>query len=289
MDRRWREHRDSEGAVARRDQLRRRLATVIRRDDFEIPSLPEVAVELQRLVESSSANSNDALKVVQRDAQLSARVMRLACSPALRGAAPTTSLRDAVWRIGLRGLRDVAFAAALEQTFARGPLASRARDEAAHAFAVACGTALVARTLQISQDYAFLCGLMHDVGRLALLAALGSLSPQEQRWLHPEFVDALLDDFHEEVGARVLERWNLPPLTHGVAARHHDIGIEDSPTNRMRNAVAISDAAADCGAEARADRLVRLQAHDATLALSMPDILLERLLDVVDSAAEALG
>ena len=109
------------------------------------------------------------------------------------------------------------------------------------------------------------------------------------RWLSDDFVDTLLDDFHEEVGARVLKRWNLPPLTHGVASRHHDIGIEDSPTNRMRNAVAIADAAADCAGESLGDRLVRLQAHDATLALEIPDALLDRLLDIVDSASSALS
>ncbi len=288
MDSRWNQHRKTDGARARQEQLRQRLAGIISQEDFEIPPLPEVAVELQRLVDSPVGDATSAVSIVKRDAQLTTRVMKLACSPVYRGAVPTTSLRDAVMRIGLRGLRDVAMAAALESTFRSGPLGQQIKQEAKHAFAVACGTAAIAPKLRVSPEYAFLCGLMHDVGRIALLAAMGDFSESERRWLHPEFVDSLLDNYHQEVGARVLQRWKMPPLTIDVAQRHHDIGIEDSAVNRMRNAVAVADTCADAADSGEEERVLKLQAHEATLALSIPDRVLERLIEKVDEALAAM-
>jgi putative nucleotidyltransferase with HDIG domain len=107
---------------------------------------------------------------------------------------------------------------------------------------LACG--LGARALAMTQrlpkaDKFFVAGLLHDIGRLALLSqapepagAIFRLYEQEPMLLH-EAETRVLGYDHGQIGGALLRSWNYSPDTVEAVARHHH-----PPSNREGSAEA---------------------------------------------------
>lgn len=79
----------------------------LQENTLEVPVLPGTAVEISRLLASPTSNLGDFVKAVESDPALSVSVLRTANSAFYALPAPTNSLRDAVFRIGLSQLRTI--------------------------------------------------------------------------------------------------------------------------------------------------------------------------------------
>jgi len=70
-------------------------------------------------------------------------------------------------------------------------------------------------------ERAFLVGLLHDIGKVALL----DLIQQEASTrfvVNRALVGRVFHDWHEVAGAQMAKAWQLPPEIAAVAANHHD-------------------------------------------------------------------
>jgi HD-like signal output (HDOD) protein len=189
----------------------------------KIPPYPSIALRLQGIVDEGNYGLTDLARIASSDAAVTATVLRLANSGYYRGSARLTSLPDAISRIGAQELCKVALAAALGNVAAgQGPLAGLRRST----WRQALGSALVSQVLapirRLGTQQAFLCGLLHDFGRVVAIASLEEvLSTQPGGTLAEADWSALIDRLHVELGTLVSARWNLPDLLVEVIAGHH--------------------------------------------------------------------
>ena len=79
----------------------------------------------------------------------------------------------------------------------------------------------IARLRRRNVEGAFMCGLLHDIGRPVVLQAVVDLSRKEGLEAPPEELESLMDEFHESIGARLLEEWGLPDWVAGGVRHHH--------------------------------------------------------------------
>lgn len=237
-------HVTSRPSSARTDRLnwiRMRLETETLEQRFEMPELPAAALELGRLASSIDPDMRTAVRVVERDPQLAGRVLRVAGAAAF-GPSPPRDLHAAAMRLGVRGLRDVAFAASMGRVFRCADLEDRVREEIVHAFVVGVGSAVACRALGADVRIGFVAGLLHNVGRLALLTALARWSRDEPRLLEPRVVEDALSALHHEVAAVVLVAWGVPTAVLSVAA-FLDSPSDAGPAAGLTRAVALADRA----------------------------------------------
>jgi HD-like signal output (HDOD) protein len=189
----------------------------------KIPPYPSIALRLQQIVDEGNFGLNDLARIVSADAVVTATVLRLANSGFYRGTARLTALPDAISRIGAQELCKVALAASLGNTIgAQGPLAGLRRT----AWRQALGSALVSQVLspmrRLGTQQAFLCGLLHDFGRVVAIASLEEvLASHAEGKLSEEDWTGIVDRLHVELGTLVSARWNLPDLLVEVIAGHH--------------------------------------------------------------------
>ncbi|MEW5852918.1 MAG: HDOD domain-containing protein [Myxococcota bacterium] len=193
----------------------------VTRGTLELPPLPGTAAELHRLASDPRATLDDVGKLVEREANLASRVMRVANSPVLRGTSPVTDLRRAITRLGIAGVRDLAMAVSMGRVLRSGPLLKETQRVVTHSFAVACGVQWVCKQLQLDAQYGFLCGLMHDIGSIALLSVLAPMAERDPRLRNVSAVGKLVDGLHAETGGLVLQHWRMPSLVADVARWHH--------------------------------------------------------------------
>ncbi|MBL4684180.1 MAG: HDOD domain-containing protein, partial [Nannocystaceae bacterium] len=208
---------------------------------LDFPPLPQVAVELGRLASSSDPDLGEATRLVERDNQLAGRVVQVASSAAMGGRA-VTDLQGAVVRLGVNGLRDLAFAITMGRVFRCPPLDDLVKQQMQHSFVVAIGTARACKMLGLSDKYGFLCGLFHDIGHLAVLIALARYGRDDPEMLKPEFASTVADQLHGSMGPWVLKSWGMHNMVVDVAAHHHESGSAGAAMP-MCQAVAAVDAA----------------------------------------------
>jgi HD-like signal output (HDOD) protein len=189
----------------------------------KIPPYPAIALRLQAIVDVGNFGLNDLARIASSDGVLSATVLRLANSGFYRGSARLTALPDAISRIGAQELCKIALASSLGAAIgAQGPLAGLRRAT----WRQALGSALVCQVLapirKLGPQQAFLCGLLHDFGRVVAIATLEELLAAhpggkltEADWI------GIVDRLHVELGTLVGAKWNLPDLLVEVIAGHH--------------------------------------------------------------------
>jgi len=229
-------------------RIKERLLGLFRAPDYKPPLLPAVALELMALCRKPRVQVPEIVALLGRDPMLAAQLLRIAESPVYaRGGEPVRSLDDAVVRLGLARTADLFMRAALEARLLRAPgydtLMSALRR---HSAFTAEAARLVSRYALGFDDYAFLCGLLHDMGVAAAVIALSELKDAPSR-PNPEQLWLVLRDFHASSSEALANVWGLPREIGVVLGLHHELG-NDRHIHPLAAAVSLADhLATECG------------------------------------------
>ena len=274
-------------------ELTERLVRTFESKHYRPPRLPSVAMELMALAQNPDAEFDEIERLLERDPMLAGEVLSLARSAFYSRSRPVDSMRAALVLLGLRKLQDVVMQAALNvrvfRSAAYQPSMERVRE---HCRATAHLARLIALHTPISEEQAFLCGLMHDVGFAGILLVLGDVergrSAPDLEPLWPA-----IDAAHARAGARMIELWGLPPDIHLAVGAHHHVRIDgfEHPlaaticlAESLSGEFGLSFSRAD-GADTSGPALVD-RTNDATLAIARQALgLTDTALDEVREAA----
>lgn len=227
------------------EELDRVLHLAMADESLELPPPPQVAVEVTRLTRAdesdegaSSTNAAELAKLIQRDIALASQVMRVANSALYARRAPVVTLPQAIAWLGMREVRTIAYAVAVQgQVFA----STYFRKEMTELWRESVITALfaqeVARLKRRNVESAYLCGLLHRVGLAIVLARVGSAALMNRLSPDPQDVLKFAVQHEARVGAQLAQAWSLPPA---VAAA---IGHWRDPTKATESRVEVMEVA----------------------------------------------
>jgi len=210
-----------------------------------LPSPPQTLIRLMAMCQSEDVGMAELSDLIASDPGLAAKVLSVAYSAAYhRANTKTLTLLQATSTLGMSLIKVLVISESVFQTF--------------HAFRQAGGidlrffwnhslkVAVLARALadrrgSANSEEAYLAGLLHDVGRLALLAAIPEryselfdqpdnpgLCKQEQR---------LIGMSHAQAGAWLLERWHLNEAMVQAVRSHHGEAAEVQDSQPMARIV----------------------------------------------------
>lgn len=199
------------------------------------PVLPAAVAEVMALANSPEANFREVDRVVRQDPIVAARVLSVANSPLYRPPSPITSLRVAMLRLGWSILREVLLQAVAEaHLFRNGPRRELASARL-HAIVLAHVHRHVAAVVGFDTEHAFVCGLLHDLGRPIMLSLLGDAKAPK---LEAPQRTALIEALHCTIGEHVAQAWGLPDVVVRVCRDHH--GEVDDPATSMNGVSTIA-------------------------------------------------
>ena len=204
------------------DEVRAELIDAIQNNRIVLPTLPEVALRIRDAAENPDTDVASFAKELGFDAAVSARVMRVANSPLMRGGAKVTDVKAATARIGIQYACNLAVGLAMEQMFqaTSDAVDERMRQIWTHSTEVAGISAVLARNYtRLKPDQATLAGLVHKIGALPILRFA-----EEDRNLLKDLhaLDALIDALHGEIGKLILDTWGFPPEIASVPVAYLD-------------------------------------------------------------------
>ena len=200
------------------------LAKEVSSGKVELPSFPDVAVRVRKVLADEAVANEQIGRIIGSDAGLAARVLTLANSAALnRSGRCVADLKTAINRIGHNNVRTAAVSFAIAQLRRASELRNIAQDLERvwqEATLVAALSYSIASRCQVNADESMLAGLLHNVGKLYILARAnrhGGL------FSDPPALAQVMRDWHANVGKAIVENWGFPEHISEAIGEHETI------------------------------------------------------------------
>ena len=200
------------------------LAKEVSSGKVELPSFPDVAVRVRKVLADEAIANDQIARIVGSDAGLAARVLTLANSAALnRTGRAVADLKTAINRIGHNNVRTAAVSFAIAQLRRASELRNIAQDLERvwqEATLVAALAYSIGGRCQVNADESMLAGLLHNVGKLYILARANR---HKHLFRDPAAMAQLLRDWHASVGKAIVENWGFPEHIAEAIGEHENI------------------------------------------------------------------
>ncbi|WP_289117430.1 HDOD domain-containing protein [uncultured Idiomarina sp.] len=189
----------------------------LQRDELTLPGLPKTAEQVRNATLDPDCNLHDLAHIIQQDAVLSARLIRLANSAYLGGRNKAESLMQALTRIGMRRIRTLAFAMAMEQVFKPDNDIVKMFSEQyiKESRQIAAASVVITKDLQrrgighrLHQDVSLLAGM---VSRIGVTPILRMASEFEDSFANPTFINECISQLSSPLGTNILKYWQFTP------------------------------------------------------------------------------
>lgn len=192
-----------------------------------LPSLPTVAAELLHSLEGDAPDTETLAQQIAMDPALSADTLRLANSSFYGLTGKVASLHDAILVLGLRQLRALVVTAAVVRTLRSPGDWFNLHGFWRHSLGVALCARQLASQVPVPADRAYLAGLLHDIGRLALATCFPAETREMQayRACHDcyslEAERDILGLDHTDAGRALARHWHFPAAIQDAVGCHH--------------------------------------------------------------------
>lgn len=191
------------------------LEEKLKSDRLILPTLPEVALRVRKLSDDENINLQQMADVVAQDAALAARMIKVANSAFLGRQIACVNLQQAVTRIGLSQIKQLATAFALEQLFvSQYAVVQQWLDKLWRDNIQTAAVAVASLQLYQQQHHAttvnaqelLLCGLVHNIGALAVMS---EAERHPDVFGHPVFLQTIMDKISPYVSVKILKSWGF--------------------------------------------------------------------------------
>ena len=199
---------------------------------------PPAACKLIRLINNERVDFRDVSNVIAVDAAFSGQVLRLANSALLGGRYEISSILQALSVVGVDRLRDLVVTVALKNFVGDTDNAFLHRCWR-HNLATAFWCEKLAARFDIEIPLGYTAGILHDIGRIALLMLFPHDYAAFLDHAHPDEPSDPLEleekhwkTDHCQIGHSLAATWNFPSVLRDVIAHHHDTVTQQSPRVR---------------------------------------------------------
>lgn len=189
------------------DQINLRLAN----GELDMPMLPKVTGAVIALTQDENSDMSQLSELIQQDQSLASRLMKIANSPAYCGVNPLTSLQQAISRMGMKVITEVALAASVgAKVFQVQGYENLVTYMWKHAVASSAWAKEIARIRRRNVESAFMCGLLHQIGKPVALQAIVDIMNEESLVLTVEQTQSLIQTYYITIGISLGHDWKLP-------------------------------------------------------------------------------
>lgn len=194
----------------------------------KLPPLPGSTMRILELLRDYNTSTKKLAGAVECDPSLVARLLRLANSPIYALQKNVNSIYQAIDVIGTKSLYDIVMMGMTSDVFAREIRTSViGRTIWEHSLAVALLAREFSRMLGMrGTDEVFICGLLHDIGKIMLLRAdVETYSQILDKKGENEMLGWESETFgynHAQIGALVAAGWRLPEIVCQSILHHHN-------------------------------------------------------------------
>ncbi len=192
----------------------------VEQGDLVLPVLPTTSIAAMDMAARPTADVADVVRLIAGDPVLSSELLKISNSALYAGNHKCETLQEAIMRIGLRALRSMILSISMRAVLLRDKqMAHVAQELWRQAHSVSLVARALAKDLGLDRDRAFLIGLLHDIGKVALLETVRKEAGDLE--VRPALLGRIFYLHHERAGERLARAWQLPDEVVAVAGCHH--------------------------------------------------------------------
>ncbi|AZN31866.1 signal transduction superfamily protein with modified HD-GYP domain [Pseudoalteromonas atlantica] len=201
------------------------LVDRINNDTLVLPTLPEVAIKVRQAADNPDVNLMQMSDVIGQDPALSARMIKVANSAIMGRVVKVSNLQQAVTRIGLRQIKNIATAMAMEQLFVsnneliKGYMSKawqKTLNVAGHSITLMAFYLQNNKRTSLNSDSITLASLVYNIGVLPILT---EAERHPEVFANPSFLAHAIQKLSGKIGGSIMGAWEFPPEFVNVA-RH---------------------------------------------------------------------
>ncbi len=212
------------------------VETILRQIDV-LPTLPAIATRLLALTADTETHANQVIELISADPTLTAKVLSLSQRLGRNHRQDVTTVERAVQMMGFNAIRNAVLSVTVFDLY--GPSDDEGEKDSTnsesepfgtfdltefwwHSIGVAIAAQMIASRHRqepgVDADEAFVCGLLHDIGKVALEQILPKAMQRVVELANlnqgniAEFERRVMGLDHHTAGKRLTEQWNLPHI-----------------------------------------------------------------------------
>lgn len=216
-----------------------------------LPSLPAIVSDVLEVTGDPESSANDLMRAILPDQSMCVAILKIANSAFFGLPREVSTLEKAVMVLGFDEIKNIVLAKAVFNSFKGMTANNKQIVEQFWSHSFTCGLAgkILAEQSDQSPSEGFIVGLLHDIGKLAMLITFPNIyspllqnnEPGGRKNLRRE--RELFFISHDEVARKILNRWLFPDRLIKAISGHHDPeGAEDmallAATAQMADAMA---------------------------------------------------
>lgn len=199
----------------------------------ELPTLPAVAARLLAVTSSDESSARDVVEIIESDTALTAAILKLVRRADLGVRGKAMTVPRAVTLLGFNAVRNAVLSVQLFDAFSTPDQNRRATATRKgiwlHSLAAACAAEAIGELISGPGlgGEAFVCGLLHDIGKIALDACLPKSYARVTERVERQYTcicdveREIIGLDHTAAGKRLVERWQLPQAIGECTWLHH--------------------------------------------------------------------
>lgn len=221
--------------------IEEQLINAISNDELVLPTLPDVAIKIQQMMDDMDVPASSIVTLVSGDPVIAAQLIKTANSAAHAEKSKVDSVAAAITRLGYRALRNLVMnitmtrLAKAEQPEIKKVLANFWE----HSREVAAISHMLAKNHRhLNADQAMLAGLVHDIGTLPLCIFVDKMRSN----FDGNLLDELILQFRGHIGEKLLSNWHFPEEIIEVIPEHENLQRDpESPLASYADIVTVAN------------------------------------------------
>lgn len=199
----------------------------------DIPQFPENIMQIQKAINDPDSKITRIAQLISNDIGLSAELLKHVNSASFALVKPCKNISEAVKLIGLRGIQNLLYSIGTVQILDVSANEQKKLWNDAYKLAFFSFNAAKLTGNNTLIEDAYVCGLLHDVGKIILHSMYPELivqlaEIQAARNIPPQIMDMIMGGMEEaEIGAQLAEKWNFPDMI--VATIRYQNNFEKAP------------------------------------------------------------
>ncbi len=195
-----------------------------------LPALPYITNRVIELTDNPKSSPREICDVICQDQVLASKVLKLVNSVYYGLPRKVATVTEAITILGMQTLRTVVIGASVYKTLndVRTRRATNPELIWRHAAVCAVSAKALAGTLGVThKEYAFMAGLLHDIGKMIFNSFMRDeyskvLDLLDKGYFVTDAEKQVLGITHAEIGGFVAEKWSLPVVLVEPISFHHD-------------------------------------------------------------------
>ncbi|MEW6981619.1 HDOD domain-containing protein [Colwelliaceae bacterium 6471] len=207
------------------------LVEKIKQDALILPTLPEIALKVRTAADDPDVNLHHMSEVIAQDPALSMGMIKVANSALLGRVVKVETVNQAVNRIGLRQIKSIATAMAVEQVFvSENKIVSLYMKKSWSKTIDVASVAIALMTLYLKEhkrtsltlDTLTLAALVHNIGVLPILTEAEN---HPDIFANPTFLQEAIVKLSSKIGGAVTTAWGLSDELINLVEHWSDLSV----------------------------------------------------------------